>query len=188
MREIYLHLWCCLKFLQDMAVLHSFCSLWMVMALLCVTSEESLLCSQQSYIVLLFSMWISILCKRGCDQKTAALSVAFTAYLVCHLWEKKQTSLQWERKQVKNCCQGLFTEEHWMYRWGWHRMNSHSSIGISLCPAALHPARNMRKMLPVPRSTLPQSLKTDYSSHVIFSALTTQWLRVVSAVNWRSDD
>lgn len=60
--EFYLHLWCCLKFLQDMTI-HSVCSLSMVMALLCVTIIESLLCSQQSYIVSLFSMLISILCK-----------------------------------------------------------------------------------------------------------------------------
>lgn len=73
---VYLHLWCCLKFLQDMSVLHSFFSLSMVMALLCVTSKESLLCSQQSYIVSLFSMWISILCK----------NLAVTRKLLLSLW------------------------------------------------------------------------------------------------------
>lgn len=62
--EVYLHLWCCLKFLQDITILHSFCSLWMVMALLCVNIIESLLHSQQSYKISLFSMLISILCKK----------------------------------------------------------------------------------------------------------------------------
>lgn len=61
--EVYLHFWCCLKFLQDITILHSFCSLLVVMALLCVRITESLLCSQQSDIVSLFSMLISILCK-----------------------------------------------------------------------------------------------------------------------------
>lgn len=61
--EVCLHLWCSLKFLQDMTILHSFCSLSMVMALLCVNIMGSLLHSQQSYIVSLFSMLNSILCK-----------------------------------------------------------------------------------------------------------------------------
>lgn len=59
--EIYLHLYHCLKFLQDMTILHSFCSLSVVMALLCVTIIEPLLCSQLSYMVSLLSMLVSIL-------------------------------------------------------------------------------------------------------------------------------
>jgi len=63
-----------------------------------------------------------------------------------------------------------------------------SAIGISLCHTVFYPSRNARKMLLVPRTLLQQSLKTDSNSHMTFSALTSQQLRVVSATNWRRDD
>lgn len=101
--EIYLHLWYSLKFLQDMTILYSFCSLSVVMAMLCVTIIESLLRSQQSCRVSLVSMLISILCKNlPLIRKTLP-----SPWPLLPIWsppeqrKQKQTSLCHERKQAK---------------------------------------------------------------------------------------
>lgn len=184
MCEVYLHLWCCLKFLQDMTILHSFCSLSMVMALLCVTIIESLLSSQQSYIVSLFSRLISILCKNWAVIRKMLPSLWPLLPLRPHLpslGEKAHLSTG-GKKTGKGA---LPVPIHGITSSVALRMteNGLTLVGISLCPTVLCPARNGRKMLPVPRSLLQLSLKTDSNSQMISSALTSWWLRVVSAIN-----
>lgn len=92
-----------MKFLQDMTILYSFCSLSVLMAMLCVTIIESLLCSQQSCRVSRVSMLISILCKNlPLIRKTLS-----SPWPLLPIWsppeqsKQKQTSLCHGRKQAK---------------------------------------------------------------------------------------
>lgn len=143
-----------------MTILYSFCSLSMVMALLCVIIIDSLLGSQQSYTVSLLSMLISILCKNlavirkmlPSPQSLLPIWSAISGRESKPLYSGKGM-LQVRVHRIPASITLKMTE------------NGLTLIGISLSPKILHPARNARKLLPVSSSLLQQILKTDYDSH-----------------------
>lgn len=137
--EVYLHLWCSLRFLQDITILHSFCSLLMLMALFCVTIIESLLCPQQSNIVSLFSMLISILCK----NLAVIRKMLPSPWPLLPIWPAisgRESNLSTVGKKIGK---GVLPEPA-------DRIASSTTlrttekgvafVGISLCPTVLHPS------------------------------------------------
>lgn len=144
---IYLHLQYCLKFLQDVTIVHSFCSLSVLMALLCVAIIESFLWSQQSYIVSLLSMLISILLP-------LIRKVLPCPWPLLPTWpapsgrERRPHSAGKAYRQwtIASTC------SHSDAVHGFEDDSALTPTGISLCLSVFHPVRNSRTILPVPRS------------------------------------
>lgn len=114
----------------------------------------------QSYIVSLFSMLLFILCKNLAVIRKILPSLWPSLLFGQSSWARKANLFTVGKKIGKSSIAGACWQNNSKLTLRVAE-NGHTLLGISPCPTVLHPAGNARKMLPVPRSLLQLSLKTD---------------------------